>query len=326
MGARHARNFHGRVVGARVVAVADLDTARAAAVAAECGSARVYGDPYALIEDPAVEAVVIASPDPTHADLTLACLRAGKPVLCEKPLATRSADAWTVVEAETALGKRLVQVGFMRRYDPAHVQVRAAAEAGTLGRTVLYRGFHRNQSAGGPVNDEMILVNSAIHDLDAARWLLGAEVESVHVTGANVDRSLGESTRDLQIITLTLTGGAVASIEVNISAAYGYDVGVELTGHLGSAQTGLPLRPWLNTAGHRSATVATDWLERFAEAYIIEAQAWTGTLHGKPHTGPTAWDGYATLMASEAAQESLRTGKVCRVNLPPVPSLYATAG
>ena len=100
MGARHARNLSTQVADARVAAVMDLDRSRAEAVAAECGDARAYGDAEALIADPAVDAVVIASPDPTHAALTLACLAAGKPVLCEKPLAASLAEAERVVRAE----------------------------------------------------------------------------------------------------------------------------------------------------------------------------------------------------------------------------------
>ena len=100
MGAMHARSLHRKVAAARVVAVSDVDAERAGEVADECGSAAVFGDAVEMIRDDAVEAVVIASPDPTHAPLTHACLRLGKPVLCEKPLATRSAEALELVEAE----------------------------------------------------------------------------------------------------------------------------------------------------------------------------------------------------------------------------------
>ncbi len=125
MGTRHAVNLHQHVVGARVAAVYDLDPERAGAAAKAVGGARVVADPLELIGDPRVDAVVIASPDPTHAELAAACLMQRKPVLCEKPLATTSAVAREIVEKEVAIGRRLISVGFMRRFDPAHLAVKA---------------------------------------------------------------------------------------------------------------------------------------------------------------------------------------------------------
>ena len=144
MGAMHARSLHRKVAAARVVALSDVNAERARTVAEECGSAAVFGDAVEMIRDGAVEAVVIASPDPTHAPLTLECLRLGKPVLCEKPLATSSTQALEIVEAEVGVGEQLVQVGFMRRYDPQHVDVKNVAASGAIGQPVLFKGWHRN--------------------------------------------------------------------------------------------------------------------------------------------------------------------------------------
>src|ERR687886_583305 len=121
MGTRHALNLHRYVAGARVAALYDLDRDRAAQVAPRCGGAQVFGDPVELIQAAGVDAVVIVSPDPTHAALVQECLRSQKPVFCEKPLATTTADALAVVEAEQNLGRRLIAVGFNRRVDPEPV-------------------------------------------------------------------------------------------------------------------------------------------------------------------------------------------------------------
>src|SRR5262245_35660501 len=126
MGTRHALNLHRAVGSARVAAIYDLDQDRARQVAGMCGESLVFDDPEGLINDPHVDAVVIASPDDTHATLALACLQADKPVLSEKPLATTVEDAVRVMEAEVGLGKRLVSVGYMRRFDPQHAAVKAA--------------------------------------------------------------------------------------------------------------------------------------------------------------------------------------------------------
>ena len=142
MGGRHARNLEHRVSGAEVVAIMDLDRERAGAVAAECGGARVFGSGPDLIGDPKVEAVLIASPDPTHADLAVACIEAGKPVLCEKPLGVDIEDAKRVLDAEVAGGRKLVQVGLMRTFDPQHAALKRAIDAGEIGRPLLFRGIH----------------------------------------------------------------------------------------------------------------------------------------------------------------------------------------
>jgi myo-inositol 2-dehydrogenase/D-chiro-inositol 1-dehydrogenase len=327
MGTRHARNLRGRAAGVRIVAVADADVARAQALAEECGAARVYRDGRELVADPDVEAVVVASPDPTHADYVLACLDARKPVFCEKPLATRPSEARAIVEREVALGRRLVQVGFQRRYDAEFRAVRRAIVEGAVGRPVLYRAWHRNvRAAYAPDSNAAVLVNAAIHDLDEVRWLSGQEVEVVHaVTGCTVDRSLAQGVFDLQLIQLGLADGALALVELNLSAAYGYEVGVEVCGDRGTVTAGLPGGVVVRSEGRCGRAVAQDWLERFDDAYAAELAAWVDRVRrGDPW--PDAWDGYASLVLAEACEEALARGGPVRVDLEPRPALYAREG
>lgn len=117
MGGRHVNNITNEVAAANVVALMDVDEARLTEVATACGASHTFTDAQALIEHPDVEAVLIASPDRFHGEQARACIAAGKPVLCEKPLGTTASEAHQVVEAEVAGGRRLVQVGFMREYD-----------------------------------------------------------------------------------------------------------------------------------------------------------------------------------------------------------------
>ena len=128
MGTTHVRLLSGEVAGAEVVAISDAVVASAERLAASVGVRTVYADALELIARPAVEGVVIASPAITHEPFVLACLDADKPVLCEKPLAVDAAACRRVLEAEAALGRRLVQVGFMRRFDPAYVELKAPLE------------------------------------------------------------------------------------------------------------------------------------------------------------------------------------------------------
>ena len=150
MGGRHALNLALRTPGARVVGIMDVEAERAAAVAEVCDGAKIYTDADMLIADPNVDALVIASPDHTHARLASACIAAGKPVLCEKPLATSVSEAEGVVSAEVANGQRLVQLGFMREYDPAHRQIFDAVQSGRLGRPLYFRGTHTNLGGETP--------------------------------------------------------------------------------------------------------------------------------------------------------------------------------
>jgi myo-inositol 2-dehydrogenase/D-chiro-inositol 1-dehydrogenase len=139
MGAEHARLLRCATSGAHLAAVCDPDAARATTAAQ---GAAVFTDAHALIHSDKAQAVVIALPDATHADYALACLAVGKPVLCEKPIA--ATEGWAIVQAEDALGRRLVTVGFMRRFDPAYTEMRAARASGRLGYAVLLHNMHRN--------------------------------------------------------------------------------------------------------------------------------------------------------------------------------------
>ena len=181
MGADHARSVATAVGGAHLAALSDADADRAARVAAETGAARRHADAIALIADPAVDAVLIASPDATHAQFVLACLKAGKPVLCEKPLAATLAEAEAIIAAETALGRRLVQVGFMRRFDPGYADMKARLDAGEIGAAVMLHAVHRNAAVPAWFESEMVITNSAVHDIDVARFLLGEEIVAATV-------------------------------------------------------------------------------------------------------------------------------------------------
>src|SRR5688500_9172605 len=165
MGSDHARTIAGSIKGALVFAVSDKDRDRASAIAFETRAPRVHAQARALIDDPDVEAVLIASPDPTHEDLVLACLEAGKPVLCEKPLAPTIAGCLRIVAAETAMGRRLVQVGFMRRFDPGYLAMKAALATGQAGAPLLMHCVHRNASVPPFFDSGMLISNSAVHEI-----------------------------------------------------------------------------------------------------------------------------------------------------------------
>ena len=322
MGGMHARCLHRKVAGSRVAAVSDVDAGRAGKVAEECGGAAVFGDAVEMIRDEGVEAVVVASPDPTHAELVHECLRLGKPVLCEKPLATSPKEALGIVEREVEVGRKLVQVGFMRRYDPQHVDVKRTVDSGKIGRPVLFKGWHRNQRIPPWMDSEGVVVNSGIHDLDSARWMLGEEIEEVFVRGLSTTGSPG-GPLDLQLIQLSFSGNRLGTIEVNVDAGFGYEVGVEVVGERGTAYTAPPTGAIVRLENSYAQNVETDWLERFEPAYTIELQSWIESIDKGRPPAPDSWDGYASLVVAGACIASIRSGNPEVVAVPERPALYS---
>ena len=147
MGSDHARIFAEDISAATLQVICDVSEQAANELADTCAVSHTETDPIATIRRTDVDAVVIASPDSTHAALTLEALRLKKPVLCEKPLAATEAECSQIIEAECSIGRVLVQVGFMRRYDPAYQHMKATHDPGTLGTLLMMHNFHRNVEA-----------------------------------------------------------------------------------------------------------------------------------------------------------------------------------
>lgn len=239
IGRDHIRRLTQVLSGAEVVAVTDIDLARAEAAAPE--GARAYDTPATLIAAPEVEAVVICSWGPAHEEQLLAAISAGKPVFCEKPLVTSEAAALKVMDAEVAHGRRLVQVGFMRRFDADYRRLKAVIDGGSLGAPLLYHSVHRNASVpAGLYTSDMPLNDTLVHDADISRWLLDDEVTGVEV---RVPRrsTRGGDLRDPVFVLLHMASGALVDVEISVNIGYGYDIRGEVSCEAGVAS--LPNRP-----------------------------------------------------------------------------------
>jgi myo-inositol 2-dehydrogenase/D-chiro-inositol 1-dehydrogenase len=312
MGAEHARILRDGTVGAHLVAVSDTDPARAAGAAQ---GARVFSDPRALIADDAVEAVVVASPDATHAEYTLAALAAGKPVLCEKPIAASAAEGLRVVAAEASLGRRLVQIGFMRRFDTGYGEMRRVRQDGSIGAPAVLHNIHRNRAAPDWFTGAMAVTNSFVHEIDISRWLLGSEMVSAQVFPAG--------DKGLLMIVMRTDKGEIVSTEVNVNAGYGYHVHAQLVGTSGTIEMAAPARTLTNRAGTQSFGFPAGWIPRFADAYSRQMQAWVRAIATGTPAGASAWDAYVTSAIAEQIADSLPTGRPVAIVLPPQPTLYA---
>lgn len=289
MGAEHARLLREETRGAILAAVCDADPDRAKAVA---GSAVPLSDPLALIAHPDVEAVVIASPDATHADLALACIAAGKPVLCEKPLGISGTESLRVVEAEVRSGRPLVQVGYMRRFDPAYCEMRDAARDQSLGPAMLLHNVHRNKAAPAWFAGAMPLTNSFVHEIDISRWMLGEEFVQGSINTADGGEPM--------MITLRSDAGHLVSTELFMNCGYGYHVHAELVCTRGSVAMAQPALTVRNTDGRHGHAFPDNWVPRFAEAYRRQMEAFVRFATTGINEGATAWDGYvATALAEQ---------------------------
>ena len=322
IGTDHATKLATTISGASVTAVSDLDQGRAAEVAALVGGARVFADGFDLIASDAVDAVVVASIGETHAAFTLAAIAAGKPVLCEKPLAPTSAECISVLEAEVALGKRLVIVGFMRRYDAGYRQVKATLDDGAIGEALILHNIHRNASVPAWFTSTMTMTESMIHEVDISRWLLGEEIASVQVIAPKRTPHVGPDFQDPQFAAFTTASGILSTVEFFANCRYGYDVRCELVGSEGTASLLNPALTARIAAGAEVQPIPPDWRVRFSAAYHAELQAWiSGLLRGET-IGPSAWDGYAATRATEAGVEAVTTGQRVAIDYIARPDLY----
>ena len=321
MGTTHVRVMGTSVPGARLVAVSDAIAQSARRLADEAGVETTYADGLELVHDEGIDAVVVASPGDTHEAFVLACLEQGKPVLCEKPLATTVDAARRVLEAEAALGRRLVQIGFMRRFDPGYEDLKARVDGGHIGAPLLVHCAHRNPTVPLSFDSEMILRDSVVHDVDTARWLLGQELTRVTVMTPRPSGKAPEGVQDPQFVIFETDGGGLVDVEAFVNAQYGYDIRCEVVGETGTAALAPPASVEMREEGRIGGGVAMGFQERFATAYARELQAWVRSIGGGG-VGASTWDGYAAVAVCEAAVESLTTESAVRVALEARPGLY----
>jgi myo-inositol 2-dehydrogenase/D-chiro-inositol 1-dehydrogenase len=323
MGADHARTLAAQVPGAILQVVCDANAERAGAVAAETGALAAASDPVEVVRRRDVDAVLIASPDATHGPLTREAISLDKPVLCEKPLAPTSKECLDIVAAEERAGRRLVQVGFMRRFDPAYIEMKAMLESDKLGKPLMFHCFHRNVAAPAFFDAQMAITNSAPHEFDIARWLLDAEYAAVTVfrPAAVSPNKIGSPV----FMVVQTREGQLVNIEINNNAAYGYDVRGELVGEHGTVSLRSPARSELNVDLRQSTPYPADWRPRFEDAYRLELQAWIRSISSGEPAGASAWDGYAAAVIAEAAVTSLSEGRTVAVSMPETPAFYRAA-
>ena len=319
MGTDHARILAAGIAGAGLAGVQDANRGRAEALAKETG-AQVFADPESLISDTNIDAVMICSPDATHHSLALSAIATGKPVLVEKPLASTLAEARDVVEAEMKHGRRLVQVGFMRRFDPGYRAMKAELHGGRLGHALFLHCIHRNAVAPDYLTSDLVIASSAGHEFDVARFLLGDEIVAASLTSPRASRLAPG--RQPQLIVLETASGIVVDIEVFVDCGYGYDVRSELVCEKGTISLNPSPATVLRHAGHDGYETPPDWRGRFRDAYRAQMEAWVASLSGRANDGASAWDGYRAIQVTEACLDAWRNGGKVAVPAEDKPAFY----
>ncbi len=315
MGAFHVDALSKRVRGAQVTVVNDFLADKAAEVAGKVG-ARVEADPLAAIRDSDVDAVVIATPGAAHHEQVNACLDRGIPVLCEKPLTTDIASSYALVQKEKALGKQLIQVGFMRRFDPEYVALQKLIADGSLGNPLMVHCTHRNPAVGDHFNSEFMIRDSVVHEVDCVRFLLGEELTSVEVVRGVATSSAPHGTHDPMLVIFETESGRIVTDEIFVRTGVAYEVRTEVVGERGSAFIGLDQNLQVkSTDGRWGGAITPSFVERFGQAYDIELQRWVDAAKAGTIDGPSAWDGYAAVAVCEAGVLALRSGVKVHVHL-----------
>ena len=323
IGRDHTRRIQKVLAGAQVVALSDVNRANAESVRTDLApNAEIFETGEALIASPKVNAILVTSWGATHEPYVLAAIAAGKPVFCEKPLATTAEGARRIVEAEVAHGKRLVQVGFMRRYDAGYMALKEAVQQHT-GAPILVHAAHRNPAVPEAYVTPMAIHDTLIHEIDVFRWLLDDDYVSARVLYPRNAARSHSKLRDPQVVVLETQKGVLINVEIFVNCSYGYDIQCEVVGENGSARLPEPMAISMRLDAKLQNRILTDWKDRFVASYDVELNDFIGAASQGGATGPSAWDGYAAAVTSDAcvkAQES--AGQAVDITLPTRPALY----
>ncbi len=323
MGRRHAENLRRHVPNARLVAIADVSQERAKQAAAELEIDHFYSTIDAMLENKDVEAVLIATPDKFHAPAVVAAARAGRDILCEKPLALNMADAKGALDAVAKAGVRL-QMGFMRHYDPPYAAAMKRIEAGEIGTPVIFKSVGRDKdqppiAAYDSGVNGMIFYTNTIHDFDLARWLMRDEVINVHAFTTSAIRPEVAKYGDVvaSVVNLQYKHGAIGNVESYAQAVYGYDVRTEVIGSKGSILIGsVEKTPAVFLAAAGGHTILADhFLSRFADAYLDEVKDFVTTILDGRTPVISGADGLKSLAIAVAAEESHKLSRPVAVQL-----------
>lgn len=322
MGADHIIRIQNRINGAIVTAVVEPDEGRAKSAMENAPAAKWYPNVEAAIADKAMDAVLIATPGQFHEPVLLPALAAGLPILCEKPLTPDAASSLRMVEAEVATGKQLIQIGFMRRFDAGYENLKTLISSKDQGELLGLHCAHRNPSVPESYHNDMLIFDSVVHEIDVVRFLTDSPIETVEVKHMKRNSNNHTGFSDPILVLLKTKSEVLATVEMNVSVKFGYEVKTEAVFENGIAEIGRTngMTTWFN--GQVSTAEHMSFKTRFAAAYDAQIQRWVDATKQGKIDGPSAWDGYLAAAAVEAGVKALNSGKLETVEYAAKPNFY----
>jgi inositol 2-dehydrogenase len=316
LGRVYARDLASRIAETRLVAIADPVEGVAKEVAAEFDVPEYYADPLALIDDPAVDAIVIVSPTHTHREIVIAAASRKKPTFCEKPPALSLDEVAEMQEAVSSSGMFL-QMGFMRRFDAGYASAKKQIEEGRIGMPLVFKStsrdpFRPSLEYANPKSSGGMLLDMGIHDFDLARWFMG-DVRTVSTIGATIAYPELATVGDIDnaVASLTFTSGKLGVVDLSRSGIYGYDISTEILGLEGTLKIGyLRETPVMlltkNSVAHDTVPY---FMERFRDAYTTQLQNFAQNVQQERPAPITIEDGMEALRIGVAATRAHETGR-----------------
>lgn len=320
----HARNFISKVPHARMVSVCDPSEEACRAAVLELGIETYFTDYREALKDERIDAVVVVTPTAYHKDIVVAAARAGKHILCEKPMAMTQDECREMISAAEENHVKL-QVGFMRRFDSSFMRAKEILDSGEIGDLVLVKSLTRGPSIPKPwmydihkSNGPLAEVNS--HDIDTMRWMSGSEFKTVYALAGNY--RCGEAREEFPdfydnvILNTRFENGVLGCLDGAQGVRYGYDARVEILGTSGSIMLGdLQDKTTVTyTRDHgKTSDVIQSWMFLFREAYVNEDISFVEAVREDSPVKVTGLDGLRAVQVVNAGNESIVTGKVVEI-------------
>jgi scyllo-inositol 2-dehydrogenase (NAD+) len=320
MGIAYARYLASRVPGATLYAVSDVRADAAETTRAQFNASKAYNDYHELVNDPAVDAVVVMTPTKLHQEVVIAAARARKPIFCEKPLSLSIEDA-NLMQAEVAKSGVFFQLGFMRRFDAGYAAAKKKIDAGAIGKLCVFKSTSKDKERPSvdylrPENSGGLFLDMGIHDFDLARWFMG-DVASVYSTGGVLayPEMNGIGDWDNAITNLRFRSGCIGVVNLSRNGIYGYGIHTEIVGTEGTIQIGYDRETpvLLMTKDTISHDTIPGFYERFENAYIVQLQDFVRNLTEGRAPPITIDDGIAAQRISLAATLSAQENRVVDV-------------
>lgn len=314
IGKEHIERLINVVPQATVVAVYDYfeDVAQSVAEKYQIESCE-SGE--ALIARADIDAVLITSTDDTHAGYVFEALKHEKYIFCEKPLALTAEECQEMMAKEVQIGKRLIQVGFNRRFDVGYREMKQAIESGEIGEPLMIHSAHRNISQAAGFKTDYAITRVAIHEIDITRWLLDEEYEEVQVLTVKQSKKTSGDWLNPQLVMFKTRSGQRIDVEVQTDGAYAYDIQCQVVGEDGTLNLPDPASVIKRRAGHYEYGLTDHWAKRFIDSYDTEFKEWVASVLAEKLNGPSAWDGYVSCVVADSLIQSRISGNAEKIKL-----------